>query len=149
MKILLAAFVAAGLAWTTASTREQGKGSSALTELMAKKLKNAQLVLEGIALADFAKITRASEELIQASKSAEWFVFRTPRYALHTNDFQRAAETMIQRAKDRNVEGAALAYFELTMTCVRCHQHVRGIRDARAPANSAELRAMLNPPAQR
>ena len=144
MKKLLAALAILGLAAATGSTRGQEKQSNALNALMLKKLKNAQLVLEGIAIADYAKITRGAEELLQASRQAEWFVFRTPRYQMHTNDFQRSAETMIQRAKDRNVEGAALAYFEMTMTCVRCHQHVRGIRDARAPAARDALFAFLN-----
>jgi len=91
------------------------------------------MLLEGIALADFDKINRSAETLIQLSKTADWFVYKTPRYELHSNEFRRAAETILQKAKDKNLDGATLAYFDLTMTCVRCHQYVREVRDARAP----------------
>jgi hypothetical protein len=102
-------------------------------ELMADKLKNGQLLLEGMALGDFDKISRSAERLIQISKTAEWFVYRTPRYELHTNEFRRAVETVIQKARDRNLDGVALGYFDMTMSCVRCHQNVRETRDTRVP----------------
>ena len=31
------------------------------------------------------------------------------------------------------MDGTTLAFFEMTMSCVRCHQYVREIRDARLP----------------
>ena len=34
------------------------------------------------------------------------------------------------KAKAKNIEGVTLAYFEMTMSCVRCHTYVREIRDA-------------------
>jgi hypothetical protein len=105
-----------------------------LSKLMFEKLNNSKLLLEGIALGDFNKINRSAETLIQLSKTAEWFVYKTPRFELHSNEFRRAAETILQKAKDKNLDGVTLAYFDLTMTCVRCHQYVREVRDARAPA---------------
>ena len=111
-----------------------GQKSSAVAILMQKKLQNAQKVLEGIALADFRKISTSAEELIQLSKTEEWHVLRTPRFELYSNEFRRAADNLIQKANDKNIDGAAYAYVELTLVCVRCHQHVREVRDARAPA---------------
>ncbi len=102
--------------------------------LMADKLKYAKTLLEGIALADYDRITRSAEELIQLSKTAEWMVVRTPKYELHSNEFRRAAESIIQKAKAKNIDGVTLGYFELTMSCVRCHSYVREVRDARLPA---------------
>jgi hypothetical protein len=134
MKKLVPALVILTLVSAHASTNgQQKKPSGALAELMQKKLKNSQMVLEGIVIADFPRITRSAEELIQLSKTTEWFVLRTPRFELHTNEFRRAADNLIQKAKDKNVDGAAFAYFELTMSCVRCHQYVRDVRDARGP----------------
>jgi len=110
---------------------EQGKGKVA--KIMQEKLKNAQKILEGIALADYGKITHSAEELIQLTKTEEWYVLKTPRYEMHSNEFARTAEVIIQKAKNKNLDGVTLAYFEMTMSCVRCHQYVREIRDARAP----------------
>jgi hypothetical protein len=111
----------------------QVQGQEGLSKLMASKLKNSQRLLEGLALADFDKISRSAEELIQLSKTAEWMVLKTPRYELHSNEFRRAAETVLRKARAKNLDGAALAYFDMTMTCLRCHQYVREQRDARLP----------------
>lgn len=102
-----------------------------LSRLMAEKLSNSKLLLEGIALGDFNKITRSAENLIQISKTAEWFVYKTPRYEIYSNEFRRAAESIVQKSGAKSLDGVTLAYFELTMSCVRCHQYVREIRDAR------------------
>ncbi len=32
---------------------------------------------------------------------------------------------MAQQAKEKNIDGAALAYVEMTLVCVKCHEHVR------------------------
>jgi hypothetical protein len=101
--------------------------------LMKEKLKASQKLLEGIALADFSKINANAEELIQLTKTEEWMVYKTPKYEMHSNEFRRAAENVVAKAKLRNIDGVTLAYFELTMSCVRCHSYVREIRDARLP----------------
>jgi hypothetical protein len=119
-----------GLPWTGAAQKQPGS----LHKLMMEKLDKSKLLLEGIAMSDFDKISSSADALIQLSKTAEWFVFRTPRYELHSNEFRRAAENIMQKSKDKNLDGVTLAYFDLTMTCVRCHQYVREVRDARAPA---------------
>jgi hypothetical protein len=110
----------------------------ALENLMMQKLKSAQGVLEGLALADFPKISRSAEELIQLTKTEEWLVIKTPRYQMHSNEFRRAVETVLRKARDKNLDGTALAYFDMTMSCVRCHQYVREVREARLPARPGQ-----------
>ena len=95
---------------------------------MQRKLEAAQKLLEGIALNDSAKIGKQADELLRISKEAEWKVLKTPQYEVYSNEFRRQADTLIQNAKDKNLDGAALTYVELTLTCVRCHKHVREIR---------------------
>ncbi len=111
----------------------QGKKNrdNVVAEMMQKKLKSAQLVLEGVAIADHKKIERGAEDLIQLAKTTTWQLIRSPRYEMQSNDFIRAAENLVQKARDKNVDGAALAYVEMTLTCVRCHQYVRDLRDVR------------------
>src|ERR1022692_2356404 len=107
-------------------------------KLMAAKLKHSQVLLEGIAIGDFKKISASAEELLQLTKTEEWLMYKTPRYEMHSNEFQRAAETLIRKAKDKNIDGTTLAFFDMTMSCVRCHQHVREIRDARLPSSPSD-----------
>ena len=94
--------------------------------LMVQKLKESQALLEGLALNDPAKVQASAEELLRISKAAQ---FRkrlgTAKYEYHANTFQRAAEAAIEKAKAKKIDGATLAYVEMTMTCVRCHQHTR------------------------
>jgi len=94
-------------------------------ELMKRKLLASQKVLEGIALNDFEKIEKNAEELLLISKAAEWHVLRTPEYQLFSNTFQRSANDLIKNARSNNLDAAALSYVDLTLTCVRCHKHVR------------------------
>jgi hypothetical protein len=118
-----------GIPWICSAQNQP----SNLSKLMIEKLNSSKILLEGIALGDFKKIDRSAETLIQLSKTAEWFVYKTPRYELHSNEFRRAAENILLKSKDKNLDGVTLAYFDLTMACVRCHQYVREVRDARLP----------------
>src|SRR5439155_24274065 len=98
-------------------------------KLMRRKLEHAQKVLEGIALNDFKEITKHGEELMQISKDAEWQAIKTPRYEVHRNEFRRAVDTLLERAKEKNLDGAALSYVDLTLSCVKCHKYVRDRSD--------------------
>lgn len=132
MKKLIATFVSVAMFVALAPFGTAQRPGS-LNKIMVEKLNSSKMLLEGIAMADFGKISRSAETLMQLSKSAEWFVFKTPRFELHSNEFRRAAENIIQKAKDKNLDGVTLGYFDLTMSCVRCHQYVREVREARAP----------------
>jgi len=94
--------------------------------LMRKKLEHSQKILEGITAApDYKMIASNAEELIALSKEAEWKVIKTARYEVFSNDFRNDAEDLIKAAKEKNVDAASLAYVNLTLTCVKCHKHVR------------------------
>jgi hypothetical protein len=112
-------------------------------QLMIDKLTNAQKLLEGLATAKFDKIEKHANELIRISKTAEWLAAsKNPRYEQFSNEFQRAAEEVARKAKDKNMDGVTLAYFDLTKSCVRCHQHLRETRDARSPNSHGDAFAM-------
>ena len=94
--------------------------------LMVQKLKESQTLLEGLALNDAAKVQSSAEELLRISKAAQFRTrLKTAKYEYFANTFQKAAETAIEKAKAKNIDGATLAYLDMTMTCVRCHQHTR------------------------
>ena len=106
---------------------------------MRRKLENSQKVLEGVALNDFTLIGKHAEELLQISKAAEWKARKTPEYELFSDDFRRTADGLVKMAKEKNQDGAALKYLELTLTCVRCHQYVRDVgwvRQDQAPVET-------------
>ena len=133
VQFLLILGLLVGAPWMSSAQRPRD-----LNKVMTDKLDNSKALLEGMALADFKKISSSAERLIQLSKTAEWFVHKTPRYELHSNEFRRAAENIVQKATEKNLDGVTLAYFDLTMSCVRCHEHVREVRNARIPAPGKE-----------
>src|SRR5262249_49907270 len=98
---------------------------------MRRKLQRAQKVLEGVALKDFEMIAQNAEELVAICKEAQWKVLKPPRYEIYSGDFRRNAEALIANAKDKNLDAAALSYVDLTLTCVKCHKHVREVRMVR------------------
>jgi hypothetical protein len=114
--VLLA--LAAGLAG-------EGPDEEKTKALMHKKLENAQKVLEGVAMRDFSLISKHAEELMLLSQQAEWHVLKTPRYDVCSNEFRRSVEDLIHKAKEKNIDGAALSYVEMTLACVKCHKYVR------------------------
>src|SRR6188768_851299 len=125
MRRLLYALIMLPLLAVPSSSQEKKKKKE-MDPLMAAKLKNAQDVLEGITLNDLAKVEKAAEELLRISKAAQMRRAKpTLEYDHHANTFQRTAETIIEKAKARNIDGATLAYVDLTCTCVRCHQYTR------------------------
>jgi hypothetical protein len=103
----------------------QGLESKKLAQLMRAKLSHSQKVLEGLAIGDFDKIAENAEELIRISKNVEWQVEKSPRFEIDSSEFRRAVETLLQRAREKNLDGTTLGYVEMTLSCVRCHKHAR------------------------
>jgi hypothetical protein len=115
----------------TPLTGQSQPQANVLQRLMRDKVRDSQALLEGLALADFDKCRRSAEDLIRISKTAEWIILKTPEYDRHSQEFRRAAEAVVRKAKGKNIDGVALAYTDLVRTCVRCHQYVRRAREAR------------------
>ncbi len=91
--------VALAALFAVLSTLSGHDDSKELRDLMQRKLKASQRILEGIALNNFEQIGRNAEELILISKDAEWKVVKTPMYELHSNEFRRNADTLVARPK--------------------------------------------------
>ena len=102
-----------------------------VARLMDQKLKHSQELLAGLAVNNFKKIQKNADDLIELSRQAEWRAFKTPQYEVYSNDFRRVAAEMRENAKKKNLDGAALNYVDMTLTCVKCHKYVRELRMAR------------------
>jgi hypothetical protein len=105
--------------------------------VMQRKLTHAQRVLEALAQNEFDKMATNAAELRECAKEASWRVVKTERYALYSNDFIRHLDALEKAAKQKNTDAAALAYVEVTLTCVKCHQHIREEGVGAAPAGPA------------
>ncbi len=134
--VLVVVALAVGMPGLKGHGEEPKKEPKKLSALMKRKLEHSQKVLEGIAVNDFALIAKHADELIDISKQAEWKAIKTPQYELYSNEFRRTADDLIKNAKDKNLDGAALTYVELTLNCVKCHKYVREVRQTRFDLNT-------------
>ena len=94
---------------------------------MRAKLGHSQHVMEGLALADYELVARGAHDLALASQASSWQVLQTEDYARQSREFRRACESLRAAAKDKNLDGAALAWMEVTLKCIQCHKYVRDV----------------------
>jgi hypothetical protein len=96
-----------------------------LHAFMRTKLAASQKVLEGLAVEDFDLITKGAGELIVVAGAAEFMVSDDAAYVEHADDFRRILRKLAVAAKEKRLDGATLAYVDMTMSCVECHKQVR------------------------
>lgn len=110
-------------------------------DAMLAKLAYSKSVLEGIVTEDFALVESSAQKLAALSQSVDWKVRQSPEYQEHTREFDRQARAIEKAARDKNIDGATLAYFQMTLSCVSCHRHVRGTEQAANPTGLNEIDA--------
>jgi hypothetical protein len=96
---------------------------------MRLKLEHSQKLLEGVVLEDFAAIKQHSQKLAALSLDENWQILQTREYRDFTQDFQQIAGRLSKAADEKNLDGAALGYVQMTLVCVNCHKHVRDERE--------------------
>jgi hypothetical protein len=122
------AAVVAGFLIASAQSEEPNK----LRDFMRAKLSHSQKVLEGLTTEDYDMIAKNAQAMSLLSQATNWQVLQTQDYLDQSQEFRRASDSLTEAAKKKNLDGAALAYVELTMKCVKCHKYVRGVRMAQA-----------------
>jgi hypothetical protein len=120
--VTLLALLAAGVIMSSA----QNKKSRATKEFMRDKLELTQGILEGLAVENFDLILSRSQRLSAMSQEVGWKVFENPDYEQQSIAFRRNVDALTKAAKNKNLDGATLAYVRATMSCVECHKYVRG-----------------------
>ena len=120
--VTLLALLAASVIMSSA----QNKKSRATKEFMRDKLELTQGILEGLAVENFDLILSRSQRLSAMSQEVGWKVFENPDYEQQSIAFRRNVDALTKAAKNKNLDGATLAYGRATMSCVECHKYVRG-----------------------
>ncbi len=119
--IAVTLLAAAGTCWYAWAADEQPN-----SVWMKKKLEHSQSALRAIAMEDFDSL-RASATAMRRLSDLEGFTRRTnaKEYRAQLQIFEFANDELIRHAKDKNIDGAALAFTQLTLSCVNCHKHLR------------------------
>ncbi len=97
---------------------------------MRAKLEHSQRVLEGLTTGNHEMIAKHAQEISLLSQAEMWQVLQTPEYFERSVEFRRASDALTDAAKNKNLDGATLAYVDMTVKCVNCHKYVRRVKMA-------------------
>lgn len=92
---------------------------------MRTKLENSQKILSGLATNDFDAIARSAKSMNSLSELEKHVRAGAPDYRTQLQIFRAANEDLIKQANKKNLDGCALAFHQLTLSCVNCHKALR------------------------
>jgi cytochrome c556 len=92
---------------------------------MQRKLDFTRAVVAGLATEDFEKISKGAQDLMLLSHEADWKVITSPEYLKMSREFRETTERLREQGRQKNLDGATIAYFEVTLNCIRCHKQLR------------------------
>jgi hypothetical protein len=133
---LLSAMVALAAAWSlaqppaspeasTESVSESAEDEQTTSVWMEKKLQHSQALLRGLAVADFADVRHNARRLKLLNRVEGFVRRRNPEYRAHLLNFSRVVAEIERQAVQENLEGATLAFNQLTVSCMECHKSLR------------------------
>lgn len=112
------------------SKTESGREDLPLRDYMRKKLAASNQILEGLCTEDTELILEGARTLNEMSTSERWRVNNDPMYRQFSSEFREITQQLIAAAEKKNEDRVALKWMDATMSCIDCHNFVRGIRIA-------------------
>ena len=103
---------------------------------MEKKMEYAQSILRGLATDDLDQVAETAEQMRLLSKVEGFVRGKKPGYRIQLQVFELANREIERLAKADNLEGAAMAFHQLTTSCVSCHTLIRGADGAATRSRS-------------
>jgi cytochrome c556 len=108
------------------------QGQTAATgQAMRAKLTHAQKILEAILTSNYGLLEVESNALARVTQSPAWTVLNSPEYRRQSDAFLAVTRNLVDAAKQRDLDAAAMHYSSLTMSCYQCHRYMKNARIAR------------------
>ena len=98
-----------------------------LQAFMRLKLAASNQVLEGLVVDDLDLVVQGSDSLLEISAAEKWRASNDMMYLQNSRGFRRSVEVLRDKAKKKSIDGAALAWVDVTMSCIHCHEWVRNV----------------------
>jgi hypothetical protein len=92
---------------------------------MEQKLNISKDILESLTRGDFEKLAAEGDKMRMLGKIEGFVRRKNENYRLQLRNFEFANLELVRMAKRHNAEGAALAFNQLTSSCVACHVLLR------------------------
>lgn len=127
MKSTVAIAIALGLVASSLAAI-QGAKDDPVKKLMKAKTGYAHRLLDAVVAQDFDTVREEAFRLRAVAQTADWNVLDTAAYARESEGFVHATERLQATAKERNGDAVALAYVDVTLSCIHCHRYVAANR---------------------
>ncbi len=108
------------LCYCTFSAGEEKTSS----DQMKKKVEYSKNILEALVKEDFEGITKNAKALNKLGEQ-RWRDAESPEYRTQNQVFWFTSGALVMAGEQENMDGAVLAYTQLTMSCVNCHKILR------------------------
>ena len=108
--------------------RDKKADEQASMKWMERKLEHSQKILAGLTKADFEMIESNAGKMESLNYLEQWGRTDLPEYMRQLRYFSDANKELIRQAGKKNIGGATLAYTQLTLSCVHCHNVVRDVQ---------------------
>lgn len=92
---------------------------------MDKKLEYSKSLLEHLTKADFENLEKEANQMRRLGRIEGFVRRRNEDYRVQLRTFEMATTELMRHARRRNIEGANLAFNQLTSSCVACHVLLR------------------------
>ncbi len=107
------------------SARKKDEPEKALAKFMRQKLHASNLILEGLCTEDLQMVSEGSQTLMKMSSEERWRVSNDIMYRRYSNEFVQSVEELQKEAEDNDMDGTSMAWVNVTMKCLKCHEWVR------------------------
>jgi len=104
----------------------QDEQEEARRDYMRAKLNYTQAILEGLSTQDYDLIIRGADEVKRITEGALWAAIDSDDYRRMSDQLRESADRLRTMAEDKNLEGSALRFFDMTLSCIDCHKHITG-----------------------
>ena len=102
---------------------------------MEQKVDLSKKTLEALSLGDLEEVAKNARTMGLLSKVEGWARRSEKKeYLRQLRYFEAANSQMLNAASAENMEGATLAFNQMVISCVACHQH---LRDGKPQSNAA------------
>ncbi len=96
-----------------------------LKKFMRQKLHASNQILEGLCTEDLQMVAEGSQTLMKMSGEEKWRVSNDIMYRRYSTEFMHAVEELQKEAEDNDMNGTSMAWVNVTMKCLKCHEWVR------------------------
>ena len=117
-----------GIAATRAedkSKTDEPKKTDEPSVWMKQKLAYSQRILNGLATENYEMISENATAMKGLSRIEGFVRGKTEGYRTHLKTFEFSTSELIRNSAHKNLDGATLAFTQMTISCVNCHKELR------------------------